>query len=177
MIMNHGIYHPPSSIVLGDATVLLSVLVSFHLPFLFGFRFPSDLWFIRQFPWFLRQFISLLTSHVVLCARCADGGGGGGHGWCGGVLGFARKFKLALYLMCQSDSWFRVPVRIPVPQGTGESSSVYHTWVQYCNRDSRFKRLSNPVRSKWVCPFFLPWFYSIARVWPGIPSLACHWQK
>ena len=104
-------------------------------------------------------------------------GGGGGHGWRGGVLGFARKFKLARYLMCQPDSWFRVLVRIPIPQGTGGLSSVDHTRVQYYNRNSWFNRLSNPVRSKWVCPFLLPWFYSIARVWPGIPSLARHWQK
>ena len=142
-----GSITPPSSIVLGGATVLLSLLVSFRLPFWFSFRFPSDLCFIRQFPWFLRQFISLLISRVVLCARCAGGGGGGGgHGWRGGVLGFARKFKLARYLMCQPGPWFRVPVRIPVPQGTGGSSSAYHTWVQSCNRDSRFNRLSNPVR-------------------------------
>ena len=50
MTMNHGIYRPPSSIVLGDATMLFSMLVSFRLPFWFGFRFLSDLCFIRQFP-------------------------------------------------------------------------------------------------------------------------------
>ena len=50
MTMNHRIYHPPSSIVVGDATGVWAMLGSFCLPFWFGFCFPSDLCFIRQFP-------------------------------------------------------------------------------------------------------------------------------
>ena len=38
-------------------------------------------------------------------------------------------------------------------------------------------RLSIPVHAKWVRPFFLSWFdSSIARVRPGLPSLAFHRQ-
>ena len=52
MTINHGIYHPPSSILLGGATVLLSMLVSFRLPFcsVSVFRLISALY--ANFPGF-----------------------------------------------------------------------------------------------------------------------------
>ena len=41
----------------------------------------------------------------------------------------------------------------------------------------RLDPLSTPVHAKWVCPFLLPWFDSIARVQPGLLSLSFHWLK
>ena len=115
------------------------VLVSFRLHFWFVLRFLSNICFIHKFPCFLRRVISLLTSPCgIACAVCKwveveVGGGMGSYGWCEGILGFTRKFLLARDLMYQLDSQFRVPVRLPVPQGTGESISADHTWVKYRN--------------------------------------------
>ena len=51
----------------------------------------------------------------------------GSHGWIGGVLVFVGKVELARDLMFQPDDLIRIPVRLPVSQGTGESSSADHT--------------------------------------------------
>ena len=58
--------------------------------------------------------------------RSEQMGGGGGHGWRGDILGFVCKVNLERDLMFQHDSQFWIPVRIPVLQGTGDSSSAYH---------------------------------------------------
>ena len=70
---------------------------------------------------------------MVTRAHCENGVGL--HGWRGGVLGFLRKVNLSHYLICQPDSQFRIPVRLPVLQGTGESISADHTWVRSRIRD------------------------------------------
>ena len=50
--------------------------------------------------------ISLLTSLCGIASAVRKWGRGevGSHGWCGGVLGFAREFNIAHDLMCQPDS-------------------------------------------------------------------------
>ena len=120
--------------------------------FLF-FCFPSDPCYIRQFPWYVRRSISLLTSPCgTTCVVQEWGGGGGGwHGWRGGIPGLACKFKLVHNLLCQTDSWYRVPVRFPFPQRTGESISVDHTWVQSCNQDCDYTVYPTPyVRNGFI---------------------------
>ena len=82
---------------------LFSVQSLFYNPIYLIFR-PSSL--TTNFPvWYYMRGVQM--------------GGGGLHGWHGGVLGFTRELMLAHNLMCQPDSQIRVPVRIPVPQGTG----------------------------------------------------------
>ena len=71
---------------------------------------------------------------MLLLAWCTNEAGGvRSHGRSRGVLGLRRKNILACNLMCQPESQFWVPVRLPVQQGTGESSSVDNLWVQYCD--------------------------------------------
>ena len=60
---------------------------------------------------------------------------GGYLGWCRGILGLGRVFNRACSLTFQPDSWFWIPVRLLLPQGTGEPSSVDHSWVGPRNGD------------------------------------------
>ena len=46
-----------------------------------------------------------------------------------------RKIVLAQNLLRQDKAWYRVPVQLPVPQGTGETSSTDHAEVWLRNRD------------------------------------------
>ena len=46
--------------------------------------------------------------------------------WLGGVRILVRGFTWACSLTCKPDSRFRIPDRLPFPQGTGESSSADH---------------------------------------------------
>ena len=64
---------------------------------------------------------------MVKRAKRTKGGGVGLYGLYGGILGFVREVNLARDLMCHIDSLFRTPVRFPIPQGTVDSSSAYHT--------------------------------------------------
>ena len=56
---------------------------------------------------------------MILCAQCANWGGGWSHGWRGGVLLFMYKVNLARDLMFQTDSWFPIPgpIMAPCPEG------------------------------------------------------------
>ena len=140
----------------GDAIVLLSMLVSSHLPLLV--LFPSNTWFIRLFTFFLPQILSILSAPVCYCMRSVqmrgEGGGVGSHGWCRDVLVLARKMTLEHDLMCQPEVQCRVPVRIPLLKGTLESSSSDHSWLQYRNRNCNLTVYPSPYV---VCPFSLPW--------------------
>ena len=115
------------------------MLLSSRLPFWFVSRLPvfrliPDCY--ANFPGFYAP-NSLATNFPVLyCVWCAQlGGGGGSHGWLGVNIGFMRKFNREFDLTCQPDSRFRIPVCLPVPQGTGGSSSADHMWVRSCDRD------------------------------------------
>ena len=67
------------------------------------------------------------SSATVDCrTRGARMRGGGSHGWRRIVCGFARKIILARNIMCQPEAQCHVLVQLPVPQGTGESSSADH---------------------------------------------------
>ena len=62
-------------------------------------------------------------------------GGGGSHGWRGGVLGLVHVVTRARDLTCQPNPRFQIPVRIPVMQGTGSLISTDHMWVRSRNSD------------------------------------------
>ena len=120
----------------GDVN-LLSMLVTFWLPFLVSF--PSNPWFIHLFPFLLIWLFSAIFLYVLSRAQCAiEGVGRGGvvlYGWRRSIHGFAREIIQAHDLLCQHEAQFRVPVPLPVPKATGESSSSDNLWVQYRNRD------------------------------------------
>ena len=59
------------------------------------------------------------------------------------VRGCAREIILARDLLHQAEARCRVPVRLPVPQGTGELSSVDHSWVG--PRDRNCAQTVNPA--------------------------------
>ena len=79
-------------------------------------------------PAFYSVFFPLFVI-VCCCTHNALMEGGGLHGWQIIVHGFAREIILLWDLMCQPEARCEVLVWIPVPQGTGESISTYHTWV------------------------------------------------
>ena len=62
---------------------------------------------------------------VVPHARYVNGVGS--PGWRGGVPDLICIFTRAYGLTCQPDSQLWIPVRLPFPQGTGESGSMDHT--------------------------------------------------
>ena len=70
-----------------------------------------------------------------MCSVARSAREGGVHWWCGGVPGLVRVFNQAVDLTCQPNSRFRIPVRIPFPQGTGESISSHHLLVGHCDGD------------------------------------------
>ena len=62
-------------------------------------------------------------------------GGEGSYGRKKLIRGFGREIILAHNLLCQPKDWFRVPVWLPVLQGTGKLTSMDHNmWVLLCNR-------------------------------------------
>ena len=82
----------------GDTTGLLSMLVSFRLPFLV--RLLSNSWFIHQFTWFLLQINPLLSATVCYCVRIAQM-----RSWRGG-LGWGRMGDVEVLLdLCAKLSW------------------------------------------------------------------------
>ena len=86
----------------GDATVLLSMLVSFQIHFWFAFRTIPALY--TNLPDFYSEFILCrLPPCFVMCAVQNWGGGGGVeyHRWRRSVLGFTCKINLSHDLMCQ----------------------------------------------------------------------------
>ena len=113
-------------------------------------------------PWFLRA-----------VPRAVHGGGGGGsRGWLGGVLGLVRVFSRACSLICQQDSRFHIPARLPFLQGTGELISADHLWIGPRNSNCNPFVYLPPYLQKRVLPFYLPWLESIEIARPGLPSLA-----
>ena len=97
---------------------------------------------------------SLATFFQVLySARCTSGGGGS-HGWRGGVPGLTQFLNQACGLTHQPDSWLQIPVQIPFPQGTGEPSSADHTWVGPYDRDCDATVYPPPYLQKDFVPFF-----------------------
>ena len=116
------------------ATVLFSMSVTFGLPVLV--RFLSNTCFICQHPWFLLQHISSVCCRRLLCMRCTNEVGEGGVTWVtNNCLRILTEIIMARDLMCQIEARCQVPVRIPVPQGTGESSYTDHVLVWTCNRN------------------------------------------
>ena len=164
-------------IISGDADVLLSMLVSFCFPFRFFsvVCYPSDPWYIRWFPCFLRWIISLIISPCGNpCAVREWRGVGGGerlNEWCGGVLWFMSKVKLVRNLMCQPDSWFRISVELPVLQGTGESRSSEHVCVRYCNRAFDSTVYTNPYAWNGLVHFICIGLTRLCNYDPGFPPL------
>ena len=53
--------------------------------------------------------------------------GEGSHEWCGGVPCLIHVLNQGGGLIYQPDSWLWISVRLPLPQGTGESSSADHS--------------------------------------------------
>ena len=104
--------------------------------------FPVFL-FYRPIPAFYAYIPALYTKiHCYVFSTCsttrglrAGVGGVGSHGWLGGVPGLVHVFNQLVSLTCQPDYRFRIPVRLPFPQGTGDSSSEDHLWVGPHNRD------------------------------------------
>ena len=119
----------------GEAAVFLSMLVSFRPPFLV--HFPSNPCLIRQFICFLLQSLELLFSNMwyYMWGEWVREGEVGFHGWSRYVIALEHKIILARNLMCQPEARCRVPVWLPVPQGTGESNSADHSWVWHSYRD------------------------------------------
>ena len=151
--------------VLEYGTTLLCYCLCWFLsvsPFVlfYAICFTSDPWFIRQLPCFLGQLSHYYLLCVVLCVQCTKGRGVS-HGWRGGVLGSARKFKLAMDLMCQPNSWVQFPVYLPVPQGTVYTSSTYHTWVLSCNGNWKLT----------VYPVVYVWNGFVHFFWHGLTQL------
>ena len=63
-----------------------------------------------------------------------EGGGGGSFRWRNILHKGARKIILAQNLLRQDNAQSQVPVRFPVPLGTGDRSSLDHAEVQPCDR-------------------------------------------
>ena len=94
-----------------------------------------------------------LGFYVRYRARCATGMGWGYLGWSGGILGLVRVFNQAWILTWQPDSWCRIPVQIPFPQGTGDLSSADHSWIGPCNVDFNLIVYPPPYLRKGFFPF------------------------
>ena len=93
MTMNHGIYHPPSSIVFGDATVLFSMLVSFRLSLLVCF--PFSVQSLLYTPISLLFTLNSLTTIFLLWYRVRGARMGRWGGRMGGMEAFlASRAKL-----------------------------------------------------------------------------------
>ena len=67
-----------------------------------------------------------------VCSAWTIRGRAGSCGWWKIVRGCARGFILAHDVLIQSEARCRVSVRLPVLQGTGETSSTDHSWVRPC---------------------------------------------
>ena len=79
---------------------------------------------------------STICQRVLLLPQCKNKGWGMGlHGCHRRVRGFSREIILALGLIFQPKARCRVPFRIPVQQGTGESISADILWVWSRERD------------------------------------------
>ena len=124
--------------------------VTFGLPV--SVRFPSDPWFIRRNPCFLRRYffsvflfsgnlrgwVSIYCLHSWpwrACVWFANRGGGGSCWWQKILRRCARKIVMVRNLLRQTKARSWVPVRILVLQGTGEEISVDHAGVQPRNFD------------------------------------------
>ena len=129
----------------GNDAVLLSMCFSFHPPVLFCFPFSAQSQLFRLISHLFTPH-SLTTIFLVCYLMCGaqNGlgwltgggvGGGGSYGWHVDFLCLACKIMSVRDLMCQPRARCRVPVRLPVPQVTGEPRSADHTWVQYRNRN------------------------------------------
>ena len=98
--------------------------------------FPSNPWFFLWNTCFLRQDPVLpWFLHAVLRAVRDEGGREGSLGCLGGILGLLRLFSWVCSFTCQHDSWFRIPLRLPFTQGTGEPRSIDHPWIGPRNGD------------------------------------------
>ena len=142
-------------------TILFSMVLSLFLPFRGVYRFtcfPSNRWFLRWNPCFVRQnpvlpwFLSAVP-HVV-----RNGGRGGSLWWSGGILFRVRVFSRAFSLTCPPNSRFRIPARLLFPQETGETSSVGHSWIGPCNGD-------------WDLTAYPPLY-----LWNGLFHFLCHYS-
>ena len=122
------------------------MLVTFGLPL--SVWFLSDTWFIRLIPDFCPyifmfvlhcasnlhgKFPIVCTQYVTNSCSCTMigwGGRAGSHWWLFVLRECAREMILARSLLRQDKNQSRVPVRLPVPQGTGEASFAYYAGVQ-----------------------------------------------
>ena len=131
------------NVYLFDSSLILSmwgrhsVILYFGIfpTILFGLLSIQSLLYTPIFLVFTPNYFSIICHPVLPRAQCANEGGGGLHGWSIIICGFARIIILAHNLMCQPEARCRVPVWIPVLQGTGKLISKDHSWLQYCNRN------------------------------------------
>ena len=123
--------------------------VTFGLPILVWF--PSNPWFIGQYPWFLLQDISSVchcwfspSVALEITRKVRKLGGKGGVTWVAKIVrGYAHGIIMAHYLLCQPKAQFQVPLRLPVLQRTWELISSDFSWVWPC--DCNYNPTFNPA--------------------------------
>ena len=137
------------------------------------FLFPSNPWFLHQYPWLLLQTPLLILFYVFYRTQSVQLGGWGGFPW---VAWRSSWPCTRFYLGVRFNPPKRFPITDPSPAcfPTGDwgvelrgSSVSSISWPQF-----RFDRLPTPVLEKGVPPLSLTWIDSIARILTGLPSLA-----
>ena len=129
--------------------------------------------FYADIPTFYAKIICYSSSTCCTARSVQVGwvvGGVGSHGWHGGIPVLIRVFMQARDLTFQTDSRFRIPVRLLFPQGTGESSSVDHTWVGPRNCDFKLTVYPLLYLQKWSVPFRYHEPTQLRKYDQGLPS-------
>ena len=139
-----------------EADFLLSMLLSLRLLFRVVSRFsvfPSGPFFLRQYPCFVLQ-NPILPCFLRAVPRAArEWREGVSHGWRVGAPGLVHVFNWAGVLTYQNYSQFRIPFRIPLPQGTGEPISADHSWVGHCDGNYDSTVYPPPYLRQGLVPF------------------------
>ena len=82
------------------------------------------------------------------------GWGMGYPGWHGGIPGLVRVFTQACVLTRQHNFRFRIPVRLPFPQGNWELKSVGHQWLGFRDRNCDVTIYPLPYLREGFIPFW-----------------------
>ena len=91
--------------------------------------------FYAEISTFYTNILCYLVFYVRYRTWCAGWGVGRFPLWLWGGCRLVRGVTRACSFTCYPDPWFRVPARLPFPQGTGDPSSADHTRIGLRNGD------------------------------------------